>query len=260
VQQAAEDLQQVEANASIRIKAVESAATVRIKEIEAKSATDKRDSDQKIADLNTQAVEASRKQQELAVTTETLRKANLDAAATLEAEKRKRLELAVSLLDRKFLDQHTSALRLQAFPGMSATIEYTDEREPIAAAEQINFVLLDAKWDAHGGPTTSSLPPDAGVSILPGADMSGNRTLEGLRVVTLTREAANVLAEELNRSGIEARVGPPETDLPPMTILVRVGYKPNRVLERSVVELGTEPAQRTRVSVNAGRATIRKKE
>lgn len=65
----------------------------------------------------------------------------LAANQNLEEERRKRVELAASLLDRDFFDQSGAAARLVPFPPMSVIFEYVDEHEPKKMAEQINFIF-----------------------------------------------------------------------------------------------------------------------
>jgi len=151
----------------------------------------------------------------------------------LEFEKRKRLELAVSLLDRNFRDQSGAMLALQRFrSGMAAVFEYLNDGEPLKTAEQINFVLKSelVNWAVSGAPARNPSMADGVTIFVP---------FEPTDVVA--NEAAEVLKNQLEKSGIDARVRSSiVTPVPPKTLLIRVGPKPNPTLENALKELGTD--------------------
>jgi hypothetical protein len=162
---------------------------------------------------------------------EQLRKANNDAAATLEAEKRKRLQLAASLLPRFFRDQSGAIQTLSAFKThpISAIFEFADDLEVTDTAEQINFVVSALHWQSSRK-IGCDIPAWTGVTISPGKsmpplppkDQSSERAavlwwtqVDEWRANNATMKAlAESFAGVLRNSGIEAKAGTDEAESP----------------------------------------------
>ena len=104
------------------------------------------DAKERAAKLEVEAADARKEQERLALATEELRKSNTESAERLESEKKKRLQLAVSLLPRECLYQLFIAEALKSATDFSARIEFLDESEPRDLAEQLNFIFLQAGW------------------------------------------------------------------------------------------------------------------
>lgn len=202
---------------------------------------------ERTAKLELEASEARRKQEELALATEAarakaaeLQRQNLAIQSSVEKERTKRLELAASLLPRTFIDQPHATDRLKVFSGMVATIEFTNDDEILSTAEQINCVLHDAKWKTTGVPRRVIFRE--GVRISPGHTIPAGVNIVDENTVRRVTESLRTLVEALNRGGIEAHEANESRDNPVGTLLIRVGRKPNRVLENAIRELsGTQP-------------------
>jgi hypothetical protein len=200
---------------------------------------------ERAAKLESEAAELRLKHQDLLLVYEQLRKGNIEAAAALDKEKRGRMELEASLLDRIFRDQFVAIEALRKFAGTKAVIEYLDNRECKATAEQINLVLDTAKWIVTGKPSDedflfegvqvslgTQLPeaviPTPGKTVSPEAFRDA--VLGRNRAVMMMQPAAGALIAELNNGGIEARTSAFTSDVPTGTVVVVVGAKPNPVL------------------------------
>jgi len=176
----------------------------------------------------------------------------IKADQDLEEERKKRVELAASLLPRVFSDQSGAIARLAPFPPMSAVFEFIDEHEPRAIAEQINFVLKNLRW-----PTSRKLANEAfikeGITISVGQDMRSmippgtppGKQSEYFRIFigeeSVGEAVARALQESIKRCGIDAEIGA-GAPLPPTTLLIEVGVKPNHALEATLKELGPAPS------------------
>ena len=189
--------------------------------------------DEKIARVNLQGqfIEAQRR-------VEDLRKANNEAAANLETEVRKRIALAISLLDRNFRDQSGAMAELSTFPRASVVFEYLDERETIKTAEQINFVLSELQWKASRKRGFEMFMMRDGITVSIGrVGMDTARVLDSFRL----QKVCEAFKNALQHSGLDATVGPPVLEVPLNTIVISVGAKPNHVLEDALKELGKLP-------------------
>ena len=185
---------------------------------------------------------------------ENLRKANNEAAAKLEEEKRKRLELAASLLPRDFWDQSGAIATLSAFPPPASVVfEYLDEQEVIGMAEQINFVAIMLHWKTGRSPGHKMLIKKDGITILPARHfptLSPDRNvgIKQLEQWERERSATTALCEAFKKalqdSGLDAEVEEGTGTLPAGTILVSVGSKPNHAVEEAIKELA-KPAPPT---------------
>jgi len=176
-----------------------------------------------------------------------------DAAAQLEVERKKRVDLAASLLPRHFADQSGVVTRLRAFAPMHVIFEFVSEREPRAIAEEINFVIGVNRWPAAYRRKVSSedLIQD-GVTISPGRkfrppprsvtfvqpDLAVQQYIESFRNQQSNGTAvAETIRDGLHKSGIDAEIGI-SGDLDPDVLLIQVGVKPNHALEATLQELG----------------------
>lgn len=194
------------------------------------------------------------------------KRAAASAASQLEGEKKKRLELAVSLLPREFGDQSGAVQKLKAFHGVKAIFEWISDKEALRTAEQINFALSFSGWARSW--RTSKMPEYArdGVMItagrmFPDSVLFVEPHMTRLRgwgdLMKVTSDAAAALRDELNRSGIVATVGIEESDkLPPDTILISVGPKPNTVLEQSLKELALPGPSRMKEPADDGHGSL----
>jgi hypothetical protein len=250
--QLALDIAKVKADAETESKRIETEAKIRIAEVEAGAETKIADAKKEASEASERAGKANERAGSLEHATELLRKGNIEAAAKLEEEKSKRIELAVSLLPRVFRDQSGAIMALKMFPNITARLEYLADSECLATAEQINFVLRQVGWTTSGKPGNDMLIR-GGVNIFPNGlpPTTGNqspdieaRQLFG-RNLDDTRAAAEALKDELIKSGIEANVHdwilPPfDIPRPPRNLIIWVGTHPNRILEKSLEELGPQ--------------------
>ena len=165
----------------------------------------------------------------------------VEAAANLEKEKVKRLELAASLLPRRFWDQSGAIGKLREFPPVSLIFEFPDEEETKSTAEQINFVASNLHWQTcrRRGYT---MPLREGIEILPARFRMANPTDRNAweawgRWDSTATALCGALEKALQGSGIDAECEIGTHQLPPNTVLVRVGPKTNHVLEEAIKEL-----------------------
>jgi hypothetical protein len=181
--------------------------------------------------------------------------AQAQSARDLEAERKKRAELAASLLPRNFFDQSGAMQKMSTFPRMSLVFEFISEREPRAFAEQIYAALNSLRWlgvrrriqyeDAirdgvKVSPGTNfPIPPNSVAFNDPIGGIQRAREL-GQRQVSTARDAATALVDILHSMRIEAELGNNGAELPPTTLLIEVGLKPNAALEQSIKELGLD--------------------
>jgi hypothetical protein len=196
---------------------------------------------------------------------EKLRQENNEAAAKLEAEKAKRLELATSLLPREFMKQDEPIEKLQSFPRMKVVFELIDEREPISIAEQINFVIVGANWKSWRRRGNEPLIED-GIEISPGTKFpSPSSDSESVMRYLELREQQSANAEKaiallrnaLFASGIESEIKNNGYDFPTDTLLIRIGPKPNHALENAIRELaGSSRTPTVHGALNMNRAGI----
>jgi hypothetical protein len=200
---------------------------------------------QLIALLNQETEQLRKDANAEATKIEQLRKANNEAAANLEEEKRKRFELAASLLPRVFRDQSGAIAQLSTLPRVSVAFEFLDEREIKATAEQINFVTTNLYWNGWRR-RGHEIFVDEGVAVSPGAKrptpLTGPApTIEWLTQLQRTEAVCDEVVRALQTSGIEAKIGNSGGGLPPGTIVISVGPKPNAVLEDTIKELAEPP-------------------
>ncbi len=167
--------------------------------------------------------------------------ASTEDAALLEAERRKRVELAASLLPRNFFDQSGALAKLADSPRITILFEYIVGREPKHMAEQINLVLAFLGWPASRRRVAEDVIPD-GVTISPGSEPPTSSVVETheswLRDMEIFKQqkstaihAAEALRDSLVKCGIDATVGSEGHGLPPDTLLISVGIKPKHAME-----------------------------
>jgi hypothetical protein len=169
---------------------------------------------------------------------EELRKANNKAASDLEEEKRKRLELAASLLPREFWNQSQAMDELAGISPVPVEFEYFDDPEVVSTAEQINFVISQLHWKAVRRRGYEHLIRD-GITISPGRpSFSPSAGLEEWKQLSILQTVCEKLTKALQGSDLEATFGHIASGVPSDTILVSVGRKPNHVLEATIRELG----------------------
>jgi hypothetical protein len=148
--------------------------------------------------------------------TENLRKQNLDLEATLAP---------------RMIDQANFADSLREFSGTSALIESVDDWEAWSLAGQIAMVLdvvnaRGARWNVLPGmrrrTDNSSFFDLVAVQATPGRVPEGDRSME----------AAKALVAVLTKNRIAAIVAAGE-GLPPNTVRIRIGLKPNAFFDRN---------------------------
>jgi len=198
---------------------------------------------------------------------EALRQQNNESAAKIEDEKRKRVELAASLLPRDFWDQSWAIAKLSKFPIMKVQFEFVGEREPRRRSEQIYGMLTTVGWRGSRRHVLDDLIPD-GIRISPGnalpsmpimltpqarAEIMGTYWQQ----VETGKAVAEVLRDSLKRCSIDAETGGSAFDLPTDTLLIEVGLQPNHVLEETLKELGPrEPTLLGHVKLGSNSASI----
>jgi hypothetical protein len=164
-------------------------------------ALDLRDKDVKIAEAQRGAIEAKERAAALEVEAAQLKRDNL----TLEAE----------LSPRLFKGQHNAIEKLKMFAGTPVVLEYVLDLECKRLAEQIAFVLTEAKWPYSPKPN-----PDPDMFFSEGVHAGANAIAYPL--------AGQALIDELNKSGVDAALLPLGPVIPPEgSILIRVGMKPS---------------------------------
>lgn len=152
-----------------RIRTVESAANIRIKEIEESAAKDRRESDQKIAEL---AADADRSKAKIAVAQAEAARAN-ERASDNEKEAAHLRKLAADealarvKIEEKIAPRHLAAdqlnnlvVALERFPGMRVNLfPYTGDAEISGITGEIRAVLIRSKWVITGFPLMQTRLP-----------------------------------------------------------------------------------------------------
>ena len=135
---------------------------------------------------------------------------------TLEAERTTRLELEKSLIPRH-VDQFAIVDKLKPYKGIKIAIESIDDFEALRLAGQLYALTTMSGWEVV---SMRPMPPSEwpitvdGVLVLAKLDTFDQRALE----------AGEILTDELNAQNVETKVMP--EDLPPATLLIRVGLRP----------------------------------
>ena len=164
----------------------------------------------------------------------------------------KRVELAASLLPRDFFNQSEIFAGLSRLPPQSLVFEYASEREPRRVAEQIYSVFRDHNWNAFRRQVKDESQIGDGVTIIVGGNFPPFPVSSLVhQQESVSKTAAELLRDSLVRSEIEAKIGTNfdrfivdvhDRDLPPSILIVRVGEKPNHVLEETLKELAPRKA------------------
>lgn len=213
--------------------------------IKSQAASDKQESDQKIAGLNHQTATLQSETEKSRSATEELRKSNEEAAERLESEQKKRLQLAASLLPRECSNPLHIADALKGEVGFSARIEFLDESEPRDLAEQLNFIFRQAGWqDVRALPLHHSLFDGVAIGtgiVFPPQFAPGTPPQEVTKFFDqqrATKELAEKIAKLLTDSDVAAKSGPIGSNVSVRTVVVQIGRKPNEELIKALEELG----------------------
>lgn len=193
----------------VQIKKVETDAEEKIVRV-------KTEADKQIAFLNNETAKAN---EAIAVAngkTEELKKENLVLKSRVEEERRSRVELEQAVSPR-IMEQHKSSEALKVLTGVTAIITNIPDLESQKMAGQLAATLSMAGWKFQFAPyDPKGIYPDGviietNVGVIPKEDISS--------------KAADLLLTQLKTNKIEGRTMP-AIDLPPNTIVVRVGFKP----------------------------------
>lgn len=137
-------------------------------------------------------------------------------AIQLEKEKTTRLELEQAVAPR-IMEQYKSSEALKKIPGVTAIITNIPDIESQRMAGQLAATLSMAGWKYKFVPyNPSDIYPD-GVVI--------EKNVGAIPEDDLSPQATEILLEQLKNNKIESRYMPAR-DLPPNTIVIKVGFKP----------------------------------
>lgn len=207
----------------------------------------KADAEVKIAEAHAIGEQANERAGQANQRTEGLRQQNLATESRLEEERRTRVELEASLAPRVFNDQGGAADRLKAAGEINVMIESVADFEAWRTAGQIAFTLSEAGWKILEMKRTVEDNFFDGVSVetqypAPRKRVQDPPLFFAPNDVQMS-EAARLLVSVLNDTKIAAsqRLGPMDVVLPPKTLLIRVGLKPQPYfLSKEVKELREE--------------------
>lgn len=160
-----------------------------------------------------------RKEKELNLQIETLRSKNLE------------LESAIS--PRRFDDQGAAADRLKSFAGITVAIMFSPDLECQRTAEQIAFVLGEAKWNCKWAKSREAAIFSDGVTV--GVNMTSYpANQEESNLFDRSQQASEALVVELNKTKIKATKRPMDDTQAPAglgVVVVQVGFKPSPLNE-----------------------------
>lgn len=179
----------------IQIKKVENDAAEKISQV-------KIEADKQIALLNAEAAKANAEIAKAHEKTEELKKQNLE------------LEQAVS---PRIMEQYKSSEALKVLTGVTAIITTIPDLESQKMAGQLATTLNMAGWNIQFSPYNPKDIYSDGVII--------EKNVGALPKEDIAAKAAELLLDQLKINKIESRTMP-ATDLPPNTIVVKVGFKP----------------------------------
>ena len=182
-------------------------------------------SNEKIAAAEQRVGEANKRTQELAMETEELKRKNLETESRLEKERLDRLNMEVAIAPR-IMEQQQSAKELERFKGMSVIIESLAESEPWRTAGQIAWTLERAGWNVQRGMSRYL----DGTGFFDGVTAEtnvGSRPADDRSI-----DASEALVAVLAKNNIKAHRRPHMKNLPPNTVVVRVGLKPAEYFSR----------------------------
>jgi hypothetical protein len=179
------------------------------------------------------------------------------AEQDLEVEKKKRLDLAASLLPRRICEQNGPARAVSQFPKRKVLFEYVNEREARRLAQEIAWVFRFAGYQNIARRRVNEDLIDDGVYIIHGwlplqlsADLDTKdrqKLTDEFNARTSTEsKVANALRDALMACEIEASsekdtfgdMDPSNDGISEDTLIIRIGSKPNRALEATIRELG----------------------
>jgi hypothetical protein len=180
--------------------------------------------------LERDVAQARVEQERLRKQTAELEQKNLATASQLEKERALRVEMEMAVSPR-IMEQRQSAKELEPFRGTSVTIESLAESEPWRTAGQIAWILDTARWNVLSGMRRyldateffDGVTVETNVGALPPNDRS--------------IQAANALVAVLTKNNIKAHRRPHERQLPPNTLIVRVGLKPTEYFSGNRTDL-----------------------
>lgn len=202
-----------------------------------------------VAIVNQKAVEAGERASQnemeaaqLRKDAEAEKKARLADAKKLEGEKQKRLELAASLLPRELRDEVGLVKALSALPPVKVRFEYREEEELVQIAEQIHAVVAASKWKAWRKRGNEWMIRE-GITVSPGNEALVGNDDHAWKLWMEEEESTRTACEGVVRAlggppgGLDVWVGNSAYDLPPGTILISIGTKPNHAAEEAIREL-----------------------
>ena len=170
-----------------------------------------------------------------------------NADEALEAEKKKRLKLAASLMPRKVFDQSGIIAELRRLPPHRVIFVYPDESEPRHLAEQIAMVFSMLHWPFFGRQVSSDDLPEE-VSVCAGHNLPSPQSHPKLvqieranEELMQTEEIIGPIVKAFSARGVEAsrRFVTYMVNEPPSTLVIGVGEKSNAEAEEALRELGT---------------------
>jgi hypothetical protein len=181
-------------------------------------------------DADTKIAEAKRE-------TEEVRNQNLATESRLEEEKFTRLNLAKSLARRVIphvvVGGKSNFDILKPFSDIQAFIEFAPDREPSRAAQELEKALSTSGWKVVSVKPNPELLSDfwEGVAVSPYSPRIGglpiDQTWALMYATKKPNEAASALVRFLDNNNWVVRRFPAfGEEIPPNTIRVRVGYKP----------------------------------
>lgn len=149
--------------------------------------------------------------------TEELRKKNLTLESKVEEERRSRMELEQAVSPR-IMEQYKSSGALKTLTGVTAIISSIPDLESQKMARQLATTLSMAGWKYQFAPYDPKEVYSDGVVI--------EKNVGAIPKEDIAPKAAELLLSQLKINKIESRTMP-ATDLPPNTIVVKIGFKPN---------------------------------
>jgi len=175
----------------------------------------------KAESLKAEIATSKREQARLALTTEGLRKENIEAAERLETEKRERLKAEKYLAPRDIGEQYSFGQALSKFKGLQVMLDSVTDAESRRLAETLEFSLVgSAQWKflAHPPMDESRIPGGVVIEYRPNFfEQEGDAS----------EAAARALADTLNARNISAQALPVSPIAQPNTLHVTIGLKPS---------------------------------
>lgn len=148
--------------------------------------------------------------------TEELRKNNLILESKVEEERSSRIELEQAVSPR-IMEQYKTSEALKILTGVTAIITNVPDLESQKMAGQLTATLNMAGWKIQFSPYDPKEVYSDGVII--------EKNVGAVPKEDIAPKAAELLLTQLKNNKIECRTHP-TIDLPPNTIVVKVGFKP----------------------------------